>query len=44
MENLENLNLTELKQAELSEIEGGGLFLFLIGMGIGWIIAEEIWG
>lgn len=37
MENLENLNLTELKEAELRDVEGGFFGCLIVGLAAGYI-------
>lgn len=41
---MENLNVVELKQEELSEINGGSFLALVIGIWIGYAIADSIWG
>ena len=42
MENLKDLNLVEIKKAELQEIDGGFLDWLILGIYVGLIIGREI--
>jgi hypothetical protein len=40
--NLQNLNLVELNAQEMKEVEGGFLFAFVLGLGLGILLLKSI--
>lgn len=39
---LKNLNLVELNAQEMKEVEGGFLFAFILGLGLGILLLKSI--